>query len=191
MGRNAQSKKKASRFKESNVSIFSRHDRRRLVPVHRDNARSRDWILMLEANTVVGPSWESFRVASATQDRRIVRRLRSLRPRLFLVVEDYDPRIHVLFFCPQLYKHDQDGTLVPLRGEEIGKFIARAIADKTARRRPWYDPIEAMPAKPLIQTTMLDEFDTLVVEAPALAPLLPAPPEARTPVREAEKTLGS
>jgi hypothetical protein len=35
------------------------------VPLHRDNARSGDWIIMLEANTAIGPSRESFRVASA------------------------------------------------------------------------------------------------------------------------------
>jgi len=38
---------------------------------------------------------------------------------------------------------------------------------------------------------MLDEFDTLVVEAPPLVPLLPARLAARTPEPEAEKTLGS
>jgi hypothetical protein len=94
-----------------------------------------------------------------------------------------------LFFCPQLYKYDQDSTLVPLRGDEIGNFIAQAIADKAARRRPWYHPAEAIPSKPLIEAAMLDEFDTLAVEAPALVPLLPAPLEAGIPEREAENTL--
>ena len=170
------------------MSIFSRHKNRYLVPLHRDNARSKDWVIILEANTVVGSSRESFRVAAATQERRIVR---SLRRRLFLAVEGYDPRIHVLFFCPQLYKQDRDGTLVPMRGDEIGNFIAQALADKVGRRRPWYDPMEGIPNKPLIDAAMLDEFDTLVVEAPALVPLLPARLEARMPKRAAEKTLGS
>jgi hypothetical protein len=160
------------------MSIFSRHNRRHLVWLHRDNARSKDWIILLEAHTIVGPSQQSFRVARATQERRIVRRLRSLRRQLFLIVEDYDPRIHVLFFCPQLCKYGQDGTLVPLRGDEIGNFIAQAIADKASGRRPWYGPAEAIPNKPLIEAAMLDEFDTLVVKAPALVPLLPAPLEA-------------
>jgi hypothetical protein len=133
---------------------------------------------------------ESFRVARATQERRIVRRIRPFR-RLFLVIEGYDPRVHVVLFCPQLYKYDQNGTLVPLRGDEIGNFIAHAIADKAANRRAWYHPAEAIPSKPLIEASMLDEFDTLVVEAPALVPLLPARLTARTPEREAEKTLGS
>jgi hypothetical protein len=172
------------------MSIFSRHNRRHLVPLHRDNARSKDWIVLLEANTIVGPSQESFRVARTTQERRIVRPLRSFR-RLFLVVEGYDPRIHVLFFCPQLYKYDQDRTLVPMPGDEIANFIAQAIADKAGRRRPWYDPMDAIPNNPLIEAAMLDEFDTLVAEAPALVPLLPAPLKAGSLELEVENTIGS
>jgi len=173
------------------MSIFSRRKRRQLLPLHEDNARSADWIILLEANTIVGPSAESFRVARATQERRIVRRLRSFRQQRFLVVDGYDPRIHVLFFCPQLYRHDHDGTLVPLRSDEIGKFIAQAIADKAARRRPFYEPVEPVPDKPLVKVPMLDEFDTLVVEGPPLAPLLPAPLHTGSPEREAEHALAS
>jgi hypothetical protein len=44
-----------------------------------------------------------------------------------LDVERYDPPIHVVYFCPQLYKHDPDKMLVPLQGEEIGKLIAQAL----------------------------------------------------------------
>jgi hypothetical protein len=173
------------------MSIFSRRDRHHLIPLHRDNAGKKDWLIMLEANTIVGPEQQSFRVAWATQDRRVVRPLTSLWPQLFLVVEGYDPRIHVLFFCPQLYKYGRDGALVPLRGEEIGDFIAQAIADKAAKRRPWYDPMEPVPNRPLVAATMLEEFDTLLVEAPALAPLLPAPAQLRAPERESETTAGS
>ena len=171
------------------MSIFPWRNRRHLVPLHRDNARSKDWIILLEANTIVGPAQRSFRVAWATQERQVVRPLTSLWPQLYLVVEGYDPRIHVLFFCPQLYKYDRDGALVPLRGEEIGDFIAHAIADKAAQRRPWYDPMEAVPNRPLVAATMLDEFDTLLVEAPALAPLLPAPPGSRV-LDRASETVG-
>ena len=46
---------------------------------------------------MVGPRAERLRVALVTQERKIVKRWRSLRRRHFLVVEDYDPRIHVLF----------------------------------------------------------------------------------------------
>jgi len=171
------------------MSIFSRGDRRHLIPLHRDNAGTKDWLIMLEANTIVGSERQSFRVARATQERQVVRPLTSLWPQLYLVVEGYDPRIHVLFFCPQLYKYGRDGALVPLRGEEIGQFIAAAIADKAAKRRPWYDPMESVPSRPLLASTMLDEFDTLVVEAPALAPLLPAPPDSKTPERVIESAI--
>src|SRR5262245_608685 len=170
------------------MSIFPWRNRRHLLPLHPDNARSKDWVILLEANTIVGPSRESFRVAWATQQRRIVRRPGSLWRQRFLVVEDYDPRIHVLFFCPQLYKYERDGTLVPMRSDEIGKYIAQAIADKAARRHPWYDPTQPVPGKPLIAAAMLDEFDTLVVEGPALAPMLPGPLQPRTPERELETT---
>jgi len=173
------------------MSIFSRRDQRHLIPLHRDNARTKDWLIMLEANTIVGPGQQSFRVAWATQERRVVRPLTSLWPQLFLVVEDYDPRIHVLFFCPQLYKYGRDGALVPLRGEDIGDFIAQAIADKAAKRRPWYDPMESVPNRPLVAAAMLEEFDTLLVEAPALAPLLPPPAQLRAPERASESTLAS
>jgi hypothetical protein len=47
---------------ESSMRIFSRFSRRHLVPLHRDNARSKDWVIMREANTIVGPSRENFRV---------------------------------------------------------------------------------------------------------------------------------
>ena len=55
---------------------------------------------------------------------------------------------------------------MPMRGEKIGQFIARAIAGRAARRCPWYEPTESILNGPLLAGTMLDEFDTLVVEAP-------------------------
>jgi hypothetical protein len=146
-----------------------------LIPVHRDNAMNRDWVILLEANTIVGPKRETLRVASATQDRRIVRKLRSLKLQLFLVVEGYDPRIHVLFFCPQLYHYDRNGTLVPMRSEEIGRYVAATLDDKAEVRPPWYGPMDQLPRKPPVTGTMLIEYDTLVVEKPATRPLLSGP----------------
>jgi hypothetical protein len=159
---------------------FSRkYNSHHLVPVHRDNAGNRDWTILLEANTIVGPSQARFRVACATQERKIVRRLMSCKFQLYLTIRGFDPRIHVLFFCPQLYKHDEDGTLVAMQGEEIGKFIAHALHDKATVRRPWYNPMEVLPEKPLIGEAMLNEFDTLLVEPPGTRPLLTAPVERR------------
>jgi hypothetical protein len=157
------------------MAFLRRKNRRHLIPLHRDNARSNDWLVMLEANTIVAPHREALRVACATRERKIVTRLRSFKPQLFLRVEGYDPRIHVLLFCPQLYHYDKDGRLVPMRGDEIGTFLARALDDKTALRRPWYDPRQSLPAGPLVAETMLDDYDTLLVESPPTQPLLSAP----------------
>ena len=158
------------------MAFFRHKTRRHLIPLHRDNAANEDWVVILEANTIVGPDREPLRVAHATRERKVVKRLRSFKLQLFLLLEHYDPRIHVLFFCPQLYQYD-DGALVPLRSDEIGRFVARALDDKTAVRRPWYDPIESFPGRPPVAEAMLDDYDTLLVESPATQPLLPAPIE--------------
>jgi hypothetical protein len=143
-----------------------------LVPIHPHNAGNRDWIILLEASTIIGPSAQRLRVARTTQERKIVTRRRFLRRQLFLAIEGYDPRIHVVFFCPQLYKHDHENKLVPLQGEEIGRVVAEALQHKTSVRRPWYEPTDSIPPDPLIDE-IVKEFDTLVVEAearPVLAP---------------------
>jgi hypothetical protein len=157
------------------MAFFRRKNRRHLIPLHRDNATSDDWLVILEANTIVAPHREALRVACATRERKIVTRLKSFKRQIFLLVEGFDPRIHVLFFCPQLYHYDKDGTLVPMRSDEIGRFIARALDDKTAVRRPWYEPRESLPGRPALAATMLDEYDTLLIESPPIQPLLPAP----------------
>jgi hypothetical protein len=90
-----------------------------------------------------------------------------LRADHFLVVEGYDPRIHAVYYCPQLYRYDPDKKLVPLQGEEIGRLIAQAVEDGVTERRPWYEPSEKMPNQPIIGTPMQTEFDTVVVEMPS------------------------
>ncbi len=80
-----------------------------LIPVHPHNAISKDWVILLEAGTIVGPSPEKLRVARSTLDKKIVRKYDFLlRVQHFLDVEGYDPRIHAVYFCPQLYKYDAD-----------------------------------------------------------------------------------
>jgi hypothetical protein len=155
------------------MGLFSKRLPPHLVPIHPHNAANGDWIIMLEASTIIGPSSERLRVARTTQERKIVTKRRGLRRQLFLAIDGYDPRIHVVYFCPQLYKHDHENKLVPLQGEEIGRFVAQTLHDKTALRRPWYDPVESIPAEPLVSEAMVKEFDTLVIEAeprPVLAP---------------------
>jgi hypothetical protein len=149
------------------MGIFRRKVASHLIPVHRHNAGSKDWIILLEAGTIVGPSPERLRVARATLERKIVRRYDMLlRAKHFLVVDGYDPRIHALYFCPQLYRYDPDKKLVPLQGEEIGRLIAQALEGGVIERRPWYEPSEMLPDTPVIGAQMHQELDTVVVEMP-------------------------
>jgi hypothetical protein len=137
-----------------------------LVPIDPDNVVSNDWIILLEANTIVDSSGE-LRVAKTTQERKIVKRFKSFCRRPFLVIDGYDPRIHSLYFCPQLYKHDEHGRLVLLEGEEIGRLLAKAMQGKAKLRLPWYEPTNKLPVDPIIDADLNKEFDTLVIdEAP-------------------------
>ena len=149
------------------MSLFRRTPASQLVPVHPDNARKKDWIILLEAGTIVGKPREKLRVARTTTERKVVKRYGLLRKaRHFLVVDGYDPRIHALYFCPQLYKYDQD-KLVPLQGEEIGRLIAQSLEAGVNERRPWYEPLDKTPDEPVVNAPMQAEFDAVVVELPA------------------------
>ena len=150
------------------MRVFRRKVPRHLIPIHPDNATSKDWIILLEAGTIVGPSPEKLRVARATLDRKVVVKYDFyLRPTYFLVVEDYDPRIHAVYFCPQLYKHNDEKNLVPLHGEEIGRLIAHALERGIKQGPPWYEPSAKLPDEAIIKGSMEPELDSLVVEMPA------------------------
>ena len=86
--------------------------------------------------------------------------------RVAIVVDGFDPRIHALYFCPQLYKYDPEKKLVPLQGEEIGTLIAHALEGGVQERRPWYEPSEKTPDQSIITGQLQSEFDTVVVELP-------------------------
>ena len=149
------------------MGFFRRKLSNDLVPVHPDNTSNNDWVILLEAGTIIGPTPQRIRVARWMQEKKIVKKYDMfLRAKHFIVVEGYNPRIHALYFCPQLFRHDSGG-LVPLEGEEVGQLIARAIEASAAERRPWYEPIAKLPQEPLINSTILSEFDTLVVELPS------------------------
>src|SRR5689334_25160653 len=149
------------------MSFFRRKGATHLIPMNLDNARSKDWVILLEAGTIVGPSPDKLRVARATLDKKIVKKYDILlRAKQFLDVEGYDPRIHAVYFCPQLFKYDTDKALMPLDGEEIGKLIAQALASGVKPTRPWYEPSEKLPDQPIINTPK-DEFETLLVEMPS------------------------
>jgi hypothetical protein len=156
-----------TRTTEDTVGFIRKNPLNDLVPIHPDNTSNKDWVILLEAGTITGPSSQRIRVARWMQERKIVKKHDIfLRTKYFIVVEGYNPRIHALYFCPQLFRHDS-GKLVPLEGEEIGRLIARAVEASASERRPWYEPMEKLPQEPLIDGAMLREFDTLVVERPA------------------------
>ena len=147
------------------MGLFRSKEPSYLIPVGPDNATSKDWVILLETSTIVGPSPDKLRVARSTLEKKIVKKYNMLRARYFLDVEGYDPRIHVVYFCPQLYKYDSDKALVPLEGEEIGKLIAQALASGVKPKRPWYEPSEKLPDQPIINAPK-EDFETLVVEMP-------------------------
>jgi hypothetical protein len=150
------------------MGLFRRKVPSQLVRVHPDNVRSKDWLILLEAGTIIGPSPERLRVARSTLDRKIVKKYNMLlHAEHFLDIEGYDPRIHAVFFCPQLYKYDPDKKLVPLQGDEIGRLIAHALERGIAERQPWYEPSEKLPDRPVVDTQLETEFDALVVDMPA------------------------
>src|SRR5579871_6913507 len=150
------------------MGLFQRRVPSHLIPIHQDNIASKDWIILLEAGTIVGPTPERLRVARSTLERKVVRKFDLLfRRKNYLVVDGYDPRIHTIFFCPQLYKYDSEKKLVPLQGDEIGRLIANSLENGIVERRPWYQPAEKLPDEPIINAPLKAEFDTLVVDLPS------------------------
>jgi hypothetical protein len=149
------------------MGIFRRKVPAYYIPIHPDNIGKNDWIIVLEAGTVVGPSAEKLRVARATLERRFVTKYNILlQAQHFLVLEEYDPRIHQLYFCPQLYAYDSENRLVALDGEEIGRLLAHAVENGVVDRQPWYEPSDRLPKQPIIATRMDTDFDTLIVDRP-------------------------
>jgi hypothetical protein len=150
------------------MGLFRRKVPSHLIPIHPDNVTSKDWVILLEAGTIMGPSPERLRVARATQERKIAKKYSVwFRAQHFLVVEGYDPRIHAVYFCPQLYKYDSEKKLVPLQGDEIGRLVANALEGGIVDRRPWYQPADKLPDHPIISVPFQTDFDSLVVEMPA------------------------
>ena len=148
------------------MGVFGKRTPRHLIPVSTDSAASNDWVILLEAGTIVGRSADRLRVARSTLEKKIVKRYNIfLRAKRFLDVEGYDPRIHAVYFCPQIYKYGPDKRLVPLEGEEIGKSVAQTLVKGVNARRPWYEPSEKL-HQPVVNTPK-DEFDTLVVTMPS------------------------
>ena len=91
------------------MGLIRRKVPRHFVQIHPDNVATNDWVILLEAGTIVGRPAERLRLAAATLEKKIVtRRNIFLRKTHYLVLPGYDPRIHALYFCPQLYKLELD-----------------------------------------------------------------------------------
>jgi hypothetical protein len=147
------------------MGVIKRNVPRHYIPIHPDNISSKDWIVLLEAGTIVGRSNEKIRVAMATLERKIVTKYNIfLRKKHYLVLDVYDPRIHALYFCPQLYKLDADNRPVALGGEEIGRLLAQSVRDGVVEKQPWYEPSETLPGQPLINAATKTNFDSLIFE---------------------------
>ena len=99
--------------------------------------------------TIVGSKAEKLRVAKTTLEKRIKKKYNILlRKKHFLVLQGYDPRIHAVYFCPQLYRYDGDNALVPLTGEEIGQLVAQSVQEGVVEKQPWYEALDELPSKP-------------------------------------------
>ncbi|MGY3233195.1 hypothetical protein ACVWZ4_007464 [Bradyrhizobium sp. USDA 4472] len=167
------------------MGIFEKH-RGTLVPVHEDNAKTRDWLVLLEAATIVGEQRDKLRVALTTQERKLVKKRRLFgKPQYFLVIDGYDPRIHALYFCPQLYKNE-NGSLAPLTGPEIGQLMAQALEGGAIEKAPWYEPGDGAPKDLVIKAAPNLELDSLVVDAPMPRSNKPAPLRA-VPISDKDK----
>jgi hypothetical protein len=136
------------------------------VPIHPTNVATKDWIILLEAGTIVGSSTEVLRVALATKERNIATKYNLFfQKQSFLILEGYDPRIHALYFCPQLFKFDSDKKLVALEGEEIGELLAQSVQAGVAKKEPWYAPANGVPPEPVIANIRRADFDTVIVDS--------------------------
>src|ERR1700730_5348971 len=70
------------------MGTFRRKVPMHYIEIHPHNLGKNDWIIVLEAWTIVGPSPERLRVAKATTDRKIVKKYNIfLRKRHYLVLK--------------------------------------------------------------------------------------------------------
>ena len=108
------------------MGLFRKKTLNHLVPIHSDNIGNKDWVVLLEAGTIVA-SPQRIRVARCMQEKNILKKSDMLRrTKHFMVIEGYNPRIHAVYLCPQLFRYDSE-KLAPLEGEEIAELIARSV----------------------------------------------------------------
>jgi hypothetical protein len=52
------------------MGIFRRKVPHHYIPIHPDNIGAKNWTILLEAGTIVGPNSEKLRVAEATLEKK-------------------------------------------------------------------------------------------------------------------------
>ena len=62
------------------MSIVGRKAVGNLVPIHPDNARKKDWIVLLEASTIVGTPRDKLRVALTSLERKVKKKFKFFSP---------------------------------------------------------------------------------------------------------------
>jgi len=73
---------------EDAVGFFRKKASNDMVPIHPDNIGNKDWMILLEAGTIIGPSPQRIRVARWMQEKKIVKKYDMfLRMKYFVVVE--------------------------------------------------------------------------------------------------------
>jgi hypothetical protein len=133
------------------MGVFRRKVPHDYVPIHPDNIGTNNWIILLEAGTIVWSKAEKLRVAKATLEKKIKKKYNILlQKKHFLILEGFDPRIHAVYFCPQLYKYDGANALVPLTGEEIGQLVAQSVQEGVVEKQPWYKVLDELPSNPIL-----------------------------------------
>ena len=136
------------------MALFRKQTLNHLIPIHPDNIGNKDWVILLEAGTTVAPSPQGIRVARCTKQKSILMQSDMLRrSKHFMIIEGYNPRIHTVYLCPQLFRYESH-KLVPLQGKEIADLIARSVEAGVVERCPWYDPMERLPQGPLFDRAM-------------------------------------
>jgi hypothetical protein len=112
---------------------------------------------------MVGDSPDDIRVVQATLEKTIAKKYDAfLRKEYFIVLEGYDPQTHALYFCPQLYKRDREGSLTALKGEEIGELLVQAFWNGAVKRRVCSLPSHKSDIQPIIGETTNIDLDTLL-----------------------------
>src|ERR1035438_4316937 len=113
------------------MGLFRRKVPSHLIPIHPDNATSKDWVILLEAGTIIGPSPERLRVARATQERKIAKNTmfgfeRSTSSLWKDMIHEFTPSIFVLNFTNMILRKNLclckatksvGWSLMPLRAE--------------------------------------------------------------------------